>query len=97
MSLLLLNVLDIATTVPRYEINPVTLLFWQKIGIIPSALFKIGLVIIFGGLLLVAKRVVNSNEWEFTSNLFEKILILLVAYYAFVVTSNATIFFAVSN
>jgi len=88
MTLFLLNVLDIATTTPLYESNPVTLFLWGQIGIFLSAWFKIGLVLFFGILCVVAKKVTNPHEWELTSQVFRAILILLVAYYAFVVTVN---------
>ena len=87
-TLFLLNILDIATTTPFYEANPVTLYFWGRIGIFLSAWVKIGLVSLLGILCVVAKKVTNSHEWKFTSQVFKAILIILVAYYAFVVTVN---------
>jgi len=91
MTLFLLNVLDIATTMPLYESNPVTLFLWGQIGIFLAAWFKIGLVLLFGILCVVAKKVTNPHEWEFTSQVFRAILIILVAYYAFVVTVNMAV------
>ncbi|MFQ5999541.1 MAG: hypothetical protein ACE5J6_02060 [Candidatus Bathyarchaeia archaeon] len=90
-TLLLLNILDIATTTPLYESNPVTLYLWGQIGIFLAAWIKIGLVLLFGILCVVAKKVAAPHEWEFTSQVFRAILILLVAYYAFVVTVNLTV------
>lgn len=90
-TLFLLNVLDIATTKPLYESNPVTLFLWGQIGIFLAAWFKISLVLLFGILCLVAKKVAAPHEWEFTSQVFRAILILLVAYYAFVVTVNLAV------
>jgi len=90
-TLFLLNVLDIATTTPMYESNPVTLFLWGQIGIFLAAWFKIGLVLLFGILYVVARKVTNPHEWEFTSQIFTAILIILVAYYAFVVTVNLII------
>ena len=87
-TLFLLNVLDIATTMPMYESNPVTLFLWGQIGIFLAAWFKICLVLLFGILCIVAKKVINPHEWEFTSQVFRALLIILVAYYAFVVTVN---------
>ena len=87
-TLLLLNVLDIATTRPLYESNPVALFLWGQIGIFLAAWFKIGLVLLFGILCVVAKKVASPHEWEFTSRVFRAMLTLLVAYYAFVVTVN---------
>jgi len=91
VTLFLLNVLDIATTTPLYESNPVTLFLWGQIGIFLAAWFKIGLVLLFGILCAVAKKVTNPHEWEFTSQVFRAILILLVAYYAFIVTVNLAV------
>jgi len=90
-TLFLLNVLDIATTMPLYESNPVTLFLWGQIGIFLAAWFKIGLVLLFGILCVVARKVTNPHEWEFTSQVFRAILIILVAYYAFVVTVNMAV------
>lgn len=80
--------LDIATTTPLYESNPVTLFLWGQIGIFLAAWLKIGLVLLFGMLCVVAKKVAAPHEWELTSQVFRAILILLVAYYVFVVTVN---------
>lgn len=91
VTLFLLNVLDIATTTPMYESNPVTLFFWGQVGIFLAACFKIGLVLLFGMLCVVAKKATNPHEWEFTSQVFRALLILPVAYYAFVVTANLII------
>ena len=90
-TLFLLNVLDIATTTPLYESNPVTLFLWGQIGIFLAAWFKIGLVLLFGILCVVAKKVTNPHEWEFTNQVFRAILIILVAYYAFVVSVNLAV------
>jgi len=73
------------------ESNPVTLFLWGKLGIFFAAWFKIGLVLLFGILCVVAKKVTNPNEWEFTSQVFTAILIILVAYYALVVTVNLAV------
>jgi len=87
-TLLLLNILDIATTTPLYEANPVTLYLWGQIGIFLSAWVKVGLVLFFGALCVVAKKVAAPHEWKFTRQVFKAMLIVLVAYYAFVVTVN---------
>ena len=91
MTLFLLNAIDIATTMPLYESNPVTLFLWGQIGVFLAAWFKIGLVLFFGILCVVAKKVAAPYEWEFTSQIFRAILIILVAYYAFVVTVNLVV------
>lgn len=90
-TLLLLNILDIATTMPLYEANPVTLYLWGQIGIFLSAWVKIGLVLLFGILCVVAKKVAAPHEWKFTSKVFGALLVLLVAYYVFVVTVNLAV------
>jgi hypothetical protein len=91
VTLFLLNILDIATTTPMNESNPVTLFLWGQIGIFLSAWFKIGLVLLFGILCVAAKKVTTPHEWKFTSQVFRAILILLVAYYVFVVAVNLTV------
>jgi hypothetical protein len=91
MTLFLLNVIDIATTMPLYESNPVTLFLWSQIGVFLAAWFKLGLVLLFGVLCLVAKKVAAPHEWEFTSQVFRLLLITLVAYYSFVVTMNLVV------
>lgn len=88
VTLFLLNILDIATTSPLYEVNPVTLYLWGQIGIFLSAWVKIGFVLLFGILCVVAKKVAAPHEWKFTRQVFKAMLIVLVAYYAFVVTVN---------
>jgi len=87
-TLFLLNILDIATTTPLYEANPATLYLWGQIGIFLSAWVKLGLVLLFGALCVVAKKVVAPHEWKFTRQVFKAMLIVLVAYYAFVVAVN---------
>jgi len=91
VTLFLLNILDVATTTPLYEANPVTLYLWGQIGIFLSAWVKIGLVLLFGILCVVAKKVVAPHEWKFTRQVFKAMLIVLVAYYAFVVTVNLAV------
>jgi hypothetical protein len=90
-ALFLLNILDIATTMPLYESNPFTLFLWDRIGIFLSAWFKMSLVLLFGILCAVARKVANPCEWEFTSRVFRVTLGILVAYYAFVVAVNLVI------
>jgi len=90
-TLFLLNILDIATTTPLYEGNPVTLYFWGQIGILLSAWVKIGLVLFFGVLCVVAKKVAAPHEWKFTRQVFRAMLIVLVTYYAFVVAVNLAV------
>ncbi len=90
-ALFLLNILDIATTMPLYESNPFTLFLWDRIGIFLAAWFKMGLVLLFGILCAVARKFANPGEWEFTSRVFRATLSILVAYYVFIVTINLII------
>lgn len=88
VALFLLNVLDIATTAPAYESNPVTLYLWGEIGIFLSAWVKMGLVLLFGILCFATKKVAAAEEWEFARKVFHGMLIVLAVYYAFVVANN---------
>ena len=89
--LLSLNFLDILLTNPVREANPLTLLLWSNVGIIPSACIKIGLVLLFGALCAILKRFASQNDWYTASKLFRGILICLVAFYSFVVVWNMII------
>jgi hypothetical protein len=88
LSLLLLNILDILVTNPTFESNPFTLYMWGKVGILLSAGIKIGLVLFFGILCILTKRVARPAEWAFASRLLRGTLIALVAFYIFVVAWN---------
>jgi len=90
-TLFLLNILDMVTTSPLCEANPVTVYLWGQIGIFLSGWVKLGLVLFFGALCLVAKKVVAPHEWKFTSQVFKAMLIVLVAYYVFVVAVNLAV------
>lgn len=90
--LLLLNVSDILTTVPAYEVNPVTLYIWEQLGFFSAAWFKIGLVLFFGLLFIAAQKVTSPNEWSFTEKVFLGLLKILVAFYAFVVLMNVVVY-----
>ena len=90
--LLLLNVLDVLVTNPAYESNPFTLYIWGQIGVFLSAWIKIGLVLFFGALCASAKKVAKPAEWVFARKALLGILIVLVAFYIFVVTWNAILF-----
>jgi len=92
--LLLLNVLDVLVTNPAYESNPFTLYVWGQIGVFLSAWIKIGLVLFFGILCASAKKLAKPVEWAFASKVLLGILIVLVAFYIFVVTWNAILFFS---
>ena len=89
--LLSLNIFDIFTTVPAFEVNPVTLYAWERLGFFLAAWFKIGLVLFFGLLCVVAQKVANSNDWKFAKKLFLGLLKVLVAFYIFVVLTNVVI------
>lgn len=86
-----LNVLDILTTVPAYEVNPVTLYIWGRLGFFLAAWFKMGLVSFFGLLCIVAQKVANQNEWNFAKKVFLGLLRVLVVFYVFVVIINLTV------
>ena len=86
--LLSLNVMDILFTNPSREANPLTLLSWAQIGILPSACIKIGLVLLFGILYVITRKVTNQIDWNLAVKLKRGILIALVAFYTFVVGWN---------
>jgi hypothetical protein len=86
--LLSLNVLDILFTNPSREANPLTLLSWAQIGILPSAFLKVGLVLLFGIFCTITRKVTSQNDWNLAAKLMRGILIALVAFYIFVVTWN---------
>lgn len=90
--LLFLNIFDIFVTNPVYESNPFTLYIWGHIGIFLSAWIKIGLVLFFGVLCVSAKKAAKPNEWPFARKLLLETLIVLVAFYIFVVTWNVILF-----
>ena len=83
-----LNVLDISLTNPSLEANPFTLFSWANMGILPSACMKLGLVVVFGVLCASAKRVANPADWILAGRVLRATLIVLVAFYSFVVTWN---------
>ena len=88
LSLFMLNVLDIATTIPNRELNPVTLYIWGKIGFFFAAWVKMGLVALFGVLCLAIKKIATPDEWHFASRFLGVVLTILVAFYMFVVAIN---------
>jgi hypothetical protein len=90
-ALFLLNVLDVATTIPVWEVNPITLFLWSGIGGFLSAWVKLGLVLLFGALCMAAWKVASAQEWLFAKKVFRGVLIVLVAYYVFVVANNVRI------
>ena len=91
LALLLLNLADIATTIPVFESNPVTLYLWGRIGVFLSAWVKMGLVGVLGALCLAANNVATPQEWESARKIFLGMMIILVAYYGFVVAVNLRI------
>jgi|SRR3990170_7059062 hypothetical protein len=92
MFLLLLNILDILFTIPIYEINPLTIYIWGKIGVFLSAWIKIGMVLSFGVLYAFAKKFAKPTEWPLAKKLFLGILIALLVFYIFVVAWNTILF-----
>jgi hypothetical protein len=89
--LLSLNICDILTTVPAYEANPLTLYFWQRIGFLPAAWFKIGLVLFLGVLFILAQKAATPREKNFAEKVFLGLLRALVAFYVFVVLVNIVV------
>jgi len=86
--LLSLNLLDILVTNPALESNPFTLFMWEEVGVFLSAWIKVGLVLLFGGLCALAKKLAKPTEWPFAEKLLRGTLILLVFFYVFVVAWN---------
>jgi len=86
--LLSLNFLDILTTNPSYESNPFALLIWAQMGILLSSSIKIGQVLLLGVLCACAKKIAKPTEWIFAQKILLGILIVLVAFYIFVVAWN---------
>jgi hypothetical protein len=83
-----LNVLDILFTNVSREANPLALYSWEKIGVLPSAFVKVGLVLFFGVLCVVTSRVASPVEWNFAGRILRLVLIGLVVFYVFVVSWN---------
>jgi hypothetical protein len=94
LSLLSLNILDILVTNPAYEANPFTLFMWSTLGLFLSAWIKIGQVLLFGVLCVLAKEVAKPAEWSFVKKLLESTLVILVAFYLFVVAWNLFLYFS---
>ena len=49
---------------------------------------KIGSVFLFGILCAITKKVANQTDWNLAAGLMRRILIVLVAFYTFVVAWN---------
>jgi len=88
LTLLSLNFLDILTTNPHYESNPFALLVWEHVGIFLSAWIKIGQVLLLGALCACTEKIAKPTEWSFAQKILLGILIVLVAFYVFVVAWN---------
>jgi len=94
--LLLLNVFDVLVTNPTYESNPFTLYIWGHLGIFLSVWIKVGLVLLFGVLCASAKKVAKPAEWPIAKKILLGTLIVLAAFYIFVVAWNLIIFVSTS-
>jgi hypothetical protein len=57
-------------------------------GILPSALIKLGVVLLFGVLCVITKKLASPTDWNLAGRLFRGMLIALVAFYLFVVSWN---------
>ena len=90
--LLWLNILDVVVTNPAYESNPFALYMWGKVGIFLSAWIKIGQVLFFGVLCALTKKVAKPTEWPIVKKLLLGTLIVLVAFYIFVVAWNIILY-----
>lgn len=86
--LFMLVALDIFSTNPVIEGNPLTLYLWAQFGIFFSAWIKIGQVLLFGVLCFSAKRIAKPNEWVAAKKILLGLLGILVAFYIFVVSWN---------
>jgi hypothetical protein len=86
--LLLLIILDIATTNPSFEANPLTLYVWTQLGVFLSAWLKVGQTLFLGALCVAAKRIAKPNEWLLAKKMLQATLLVLVAFYIFVVAWN---------
>jgi len=86
--LLSLNILDISFTNPSSEANPFTRFSWTEIGILPSAFIKVGLVLFLGILCIIAKKLADPTDWNLAGRLLRGMLIVLVAFYSFIVAWN---------
>lgn len=84
----MLVALDIFSTNPVIEGNPLTLYLWAQFGIFFSAWIKIGQVLLFGVLCFSAKRIAKPNEWIAAKKILLGLLGILVAFYIFVVSWN---------
>jgi hypothetical protein len=89
--LFILVTLDIFSTTPVIEGNPLTLYLWAQFGIFLSAWIKIGQVLLFGVLCFSAKRTAKPNEWAVAKKILLGLLRILVAFYIFVVSWNITL------
>jgi len=89
--LFILVVLDIFSTNPITEGNPLTLYLWAQLGIFLSAWIKIGQVLLFGVLCFSAKKVAKPNEWLAARKILLGLLRILVAFYIFVVSWNVVL------
>ncbi len=86
--LFMLIILDILSTNPVIEGNPLTLYLWAQFGIFISAVIKIGQVLLFGVLCFSAKRIAKPNEWIIAKKILLGLTKFLVAFYIFIVSWN---------
>jgi len=89
--LFILVALDIFSTNPAIEGNPLTLYLWAQFGIFFSAGIKIGEVLLFSVLCFSAKKIAKPNEWVLAKKILFGLLKILVAFYTFIVTWNITL------
>lgn len=92
--LLCLNILDILVTNPSFEANPFTLYMWGKLGIVLSAWIKIGQVLVFGFVCVLAKKITKPMDWRLIKKLLLGTLVVLVTFYVVVVVWNTLLYFS---
>jgi hypothetical protein len=61
------------------------------LGLFLAAWFKIGLVLLFGLVCIIARKMTKTNEWNFTKKVLIGLLRVLVVFYVFVVIANLAV------
>jgi hypothetical protein len=80
--------LDIISTNPAIEGNPLTIYLWAQFGIFFSAWIKMGQVLLFGFLCFSAKRIAKPYEWTIAKKILLGLTKIIVIVYIFVVSWN---------
>jgi hypothetical protein len=61
---------------------------WAQLGTLLSVWIKIGQVLLLGVLCVGAKKIAKPTEWTSVQKILLRILVVLVAFYIFVVAWN---------